>query len=63
LKAFKEERKKASPKDKERMDKTVEVIERFLKPILVSYSVGDFIFANTNLRDVISQAMQNANKN
>ena len=63
LKAFKEERKNASPKDKKRIDKTVEVIERFLNPILVSYSVGDFIFANTNLRDVISQAMQNANKN
>ncbi len=63
LEGLKEKKKIASGEEKKRIEQDIGLIESLLQPVLVSYSLGDFIFANTNLRDLISQEMQNKREN
>lgn len=65
LEALKQKKNDPLTKEEERqrIDQDMAVINSLLTPILSAYSVGDFMFANTTLGEMISQEIQNNSEN
>jgi hypothetical protein len=63
LEGLKEKAKGASLSEKKRIAYDMKVINDLLKPIFSSYSVGDFMFANTNLNQILSQEKEKKSEN
>ena len=64
LEALKQKRTDVSTKEEQqRIDQDMAVINTLLIPVLSAYSVGDFMFSNTPLGEIISQENQNNSEN